>query len=98
MKKRQTTVNSCPNNRNAIKFDLSIPQTQVFEILTENFSMRRVHVLVPPTWSKKQKGNVQAICQDFLHRVNEYFDFLDLIPPTLPTLKGKHHGGEAIQH
>jgi histone-lysine N-methyltransferase SETMAR len=58
--------------------DLNIPQTQVFEIVTENLAMRKVCAkLVPRVLSEEQKATRKAICQDLLHNVNEDPDFLD---------------------
>ncbi|XP_050052392.1 protein GVQW3-like [Dermacentor andersoni] len=57
--------------------DLSIPHTQVFEIVTENLAMRKVcEKFMPRMLSEEQKGNRKANCQD-LHHVNEDPDFLD---------------------
>ncbi|XP_071879535.1 protein GVQW3-like [Anas platyrhynchos] len=58
--------------------DLSIPQTQVFEMVKENLAMRKVCAkFVPRVLSEEQKANRKAICQDLLHHVNEEPDFLD---------------------
>uniref|UniRef100_A0A8C3BF43 Mos1 transposase HTH domain-containing protein n=1 Tax=Cairina moschata TaxID=8855 RepID=A0A8C3BF43_CAIMO len=58
--------------------DLSIPQTQVFEMVKEKLAMRKVCVkFVPRVLSKEKKANQKAICQDLLHHVNEETDFLD---------------------
>uniref|UniRef100_A0A8B9TX61 Transposase n=1 Tax=Anas zonorhyncha TaxID=75864 RepID=A0A8B9TX61_9AVES len=58
--------------------DLSIPQTQVFEMVKENLAMRKVCVkFVLQVLSKEQKANRKAICQGLLHHVNEEPDFLD---------------------
>ncbi|XP_075526924.1 protein GVQW3-like [Dermacentor variabilis] len=58
--------------------DLSIPQTQVFKIVTENLATRKVCAkFVPRVVPEQQKANQKAICQDLLHHVNEDPDFLD---------------------
>uniref|UniRef100_A0A8C3CU13 Mos1 transposase HTH domain-containing protein n=1 Tax=Cairina moschata TaxID=8855 RepID=A0A8C3CU13_CAIMO len=58
--------------------DLSIPQTQVFEMVKENLAMRKVCTMfVPRVLSEEQKANRKAIFQDLLHQVNEEPDFLD---------------------
>uniref|UniRef100_U3I6B1 Mos1 transposase HTH domain-containing protein n=1 Tax=Anas platyrhynchos platyrhynchos TaxID=8840 RepID=U3I6B1_ANAPP len=58
--------------------DLSIPQTQVFEMVKENLAMRKVCVkFVLRVLSEEQKANRKEICQDLLHHVNEEPDFLD---------------------
>uniref|UniRef100_A0A8B9ZUC3 Transposase n=1 Tax=Anas zonorhyncha TaxID=75864 RepID=A0A8B9ZUC3_9AVES len=68
-------------NENVIRMiadDLSIPQTQVFEMVKENLATRKVCAkLVPRVLSEEQKANQKAICQDLLHHVNEEPDFLD---------------------
>ncbi|XP_035209897.1 protein GVQW3-like [Stegodyphus dumicola] len=44
--------------------ELSIPQTQVFEIVTESSVMRKVCAkLVPRVLSEEQKANRKAICE-----------------------------------
>uniref|UniRef100_A0A8C3CRQ0 Mos1 transposase HTH domain-containing protein n=1 Tax=Cairina moschata TaxID=8855 RepID=A0A8C3CRQ0_CAIMO len=48
--------------------DLSIPQTQVFEMVKENLAMRNMCVKFVPR---------KVICQDLLHHVNEEPNFLD---------------------
>uniref|UniRef100_A0A8C3CC15 Transposase n=1 Tax=Cairina moschata TaxID=8855 RepID=A0A8C3CC15_CAIMO len=58
--------------------DLSIPQTQIFEMVKENLAMRKVCTkFVPRVLSEEQKANRKVICQDLLHHVNEEPDFLD---------------------
>ncbi|XP_032053001.1 protein GVQW3-like [Aythya fuligula] len=58
--------------------DLSIPQTQVFEMAKENLAMRKVCAkFVPRVLSEEQKANRKTICQYLLHHVNEEPDFLD---------------------
>lgn len=52
--------------------DSSIPQIQIFEIVTENLAMRKVCALLT-----EQKANRKVVCRDFLH-VNEAPNFLDL--------------------
>ncbi|XP_068528923.1 histone-lysine N-methyltransferase SETMAR-like [Anas acuta] len=57
--------------------DLSIPQTQVFEMVKENLAMRKLGAkFVPRVLSEEQKANQKVICQDLLHHVNEEPDFL----------------------
>lgn len=71
------------NRRMSIRIiagELSIPKTQVFEIVTENLAMRKVCAkLVPRVLSEEQKVNRKAIYQDLLHHLNEDPDFLDSI-------------------
>ncbi|XP_072140818.1 protein GVQW3-like [Dermacentor andersoni] len=55
--------------------DLSIPQTQVFEIVAENLATRKVCAKFVPR--VQQKAHRKAICQDLLHHVNENPNFLD---------------------
>lgn len=57
--------------------ELRIPQTQLFEIVSENLTMRKVCAkLVPRVLSEEQKVNQKAICQDLLHHVHEGPDIL----------------------
>ncbi|XP_072143940.1 protein GVQW3-like [Dermacentor andersoni] len=58
--------------------DLSVPQTQVFEILTENLATWKVCAkFVPRVLSEEQTANRTAIGEDLLHHVNEDPYFLD---------------------
>lgn len=58
--------------------ELSIPQIQVFEIVTKNLVMGKICAkFVPKMLSEEQKINRKAICLDLLHHVNEDSDFLD---------------------
>nr|XP_027310934.1 protein GVQW3-like [Anas platyrhynchos] len=68
----------CRMSIRMIADDLSIPQTQVFEMVKENLAMRKVCAkFVPRVLSEDQKANLKAICQDLLHHMNEEPDFLD---------------------
>lgn len=84
--------------------DLSIPQTQVFEIVTETLALKKVWAklmsLVLAVYDEQNKRPTEkTICQDLIHYAKEGIDFLNLTPPDfflLPkvksTLKSSHHG------
>ncbi|XP_068526633.1 protein GVQW3-like [Anas acuta] len=80
--KNMSRVKNLPNRhcRMSIRMiadDLSIPQTQVFEMVKENLAMRKACAkFVLRVLSEEQKANRKAICQDLLHHVNEEPDFL----------------------
>ncbi|GFY42634.1 uncharacterized protein TNIN_430841 [Trichonephila inaurata madagascariensis] len=58
--------------------ELSIPQTQMFEIVTGTLAMRKVRAkFVPRVLSKGLRASRKVICQDLLHDVNEDPEFLD---------------------
>lgn len=58
--------------------ELSMSQIQVFEIVTENLSIRKVCAeFMPRVLSEEQKAPRKAICQDLLYHANEDPNFLD---------------------
>ncbi|GFV79627.1 hypothetical protein TNCV_1724521 [Trichonephila clavipes] len=63
----------------ASEFDkLSVPQTQVFEIVTENLVIQKVCTkFVPQVLPPEQNSYRKMSCQDLLYHANEYLEVLD---------------------
>lgn len=68
--------------------DLSIPQAQAYEFVTENLAMRKMYAKLIRVLSDERKANNKAIRQYLLHHVNE-LEFLNLLPPNFSIPKNK---------